>query len=161
MDERIALREEYFESMIGKELFNFVCGDYLGEGIQRTVFEYNPDPSCVVKIQANCGFQNVKEWELWRSIQFHDNAKWLAPCVEISSNGLLLIQKKTKEIPDNFKMPKSMPRFLTDTKYENWGIFKGRLVCHDYGLTLCENYAMDKRKKKAEWIDAAPTYVCL
>lgn len=150
--ERTAVREAYFETLTGKELFEFICGDLLGWGIHRTVFVYKPDPTCVIKFQNAPGFQNAKEWELWNDVKHEPFIhRWLAPCVSISENGIWLVQKRTKPLPENYKLPERVPRFMTDLKRQNFGIFERCLVTHDYANHLCVNYALSKATKKADW----------
>ncbi|MCK5639710.1 MAG: hypothetical protein KAJ19_02895, partial [Gammaproteobacteria bacterium] len=57
--------------------------------------------------------------------------KWFAPCVEISSCGIVLVQHKTKPLT---KLPTYVPSFFNDLKTNNWGELNGRPVCHDYGI---------------------------
>ena len=146
-------REKFFESMISKDLFQFICGDFIGEGIERVVFEYKIDPSCVIKMQKEEGmYQNITEWDLWSDVQFcEDTLKWLAPCLQISPCGLWLIQKKTKPVPKNFEYPKKIPQFLTDLSKSNFGMYKGQLVSHDYARNLCSNHAMTNKMRIAKW----------
>lgn len=152
MENKLRIREQMFETMAGKELFEFTCGELLGYGIHRAVFVYNPDPTCVIKYQYVPSFQNVREWDLWNDLEHNDEIrKWLAPCVRISENGIWLVQKRTKLVPKGYKMPERVPRFMTDIKQANFGIYKGRLVSHDYANHLCVNYAISKAMKKAEW----------
>jgi hypothetical protein len=151
-NERIAVREAYFETITGKELFEFMCGDLIGYGIHRVVFEFKPDPTCVIKFENNPGrFANVREWEMWRDLQMTPMKKWLAPCISISENGIWMVQKRTKPIPEKYKLPGKVPRWMTDIKAQNFGLYKGQLVCHDYANHLCVNHAISTAMKKAEW----------
>ena len=82
-------------------------------------------------------FANVVEMKFWWDNEFHkDVAKWLAPCEYLSPDGRILLQKKCDPVPMNKKLPDKLPEFLTDLKRENFGIYKGRLVCIDYAITL-------------------------
>lgn len=152
MTDRQKIREALFETFTGKELFEFVCGEIVGYGIHRVVFDYRPDPTCVIKYQNIPGFQNAKEWELWSGLFGNDAIReWLAPCVSISENGIWLVQKKTKPVADAGRFPKEVPRFMTDLKYANFGMYQGRVVSHDYANHLCINYAISRKMKKAVW----------
>lgn len=155
---------EHFPGVLGAELFDHVVGDMLGEGVDRTVFEYMPDKTCVIKFSVRRGgFQNINEWDLWtqhKAGKGTSTCKWLAPCVSISHSGNVLIQKRTKPVPFTWKLPNTVPNILTaDMKRENWGIYKGRLVCHDYGRHNAVFYASKVRVNsnfdEAEWLDAA------
>lgn len=137
--------------MIGKELFNFTCGEYLGSGISRHVFAYEPDDRYVIKMEVGATCQNWLEWRLWHDLTEHENQKWLAPCIRISGCGMWMVQARTKKPPENYKWPEKLPAFLTDQSHENYGLYKGRLVAHDYGVNLCNNYARSKRMRRADW----------
>lgn len=149
--ERIECRESFFETMPGKDLFEMVCGEFLGRGIRRSVFVYLPDPSCVIKFQYVKGGDNWMEWNLWNDMKNMKNSQWLAPCISISENGIYLVQKRTKRPREIHQYVKKVPQFLGDIKYQNFGMYQGRLVCHDYSMNLCANYGVTKVMKKAQW----------
>ncbi len=87
--------------------------------------------------------------KLFGEIWSHDKdiRRWLAPCVQISPCGSILIQKRTTPAPSS-RYPAKMPKFLTDMKRSNYGLYKGRLVCHDYGL-IC--LTVTTATRKADW----------
>jgi hypothetical protein len=117
------------------DLFDFVCGKWIGGGMGRRVYEYRFDASCVVKIDTSGYFNNVVEYDFWQNMSYHhpEIAKFMAPCVSLSSCGRILVQKKTTPIDPKKKLPVKIPQVLAcDLKIENWGIFKNRVVCHDY-----------------------------
>lgn len=154
---------QHFPGTLGAEFFDHMVGDLLGSGVDRTVFEYVPDKTCVIKFSTRrtC-FQNIHEWDLWQ--QHHSGTptavcKFLAPCVSISHSGNVLIQKRTKPIPWDRKLPKFVPVVLTDLKRENWGIYQGRIVCHDYGrhdaIWAASRARPRGNMKRAEWMGAS------
>lgn len=151
---------DYFKTALAKEFFYAMCGECLGDGVSRTVFEYLPDKSCVVKLEhATRSFQNVMEWDLWQQHSAGKGTstlKWLAPCVSISESGNVLVQKRTKPVPWTWKLPKLAPNVLcADMKRENWGIYRRRLVCHDYGRHDAIFYASKgKNMDVAPWLEA-------
>ena len=150
------LKHDYFDTTISREFFDMFCGAPIGYGITRVVYDYVPDPTCVIKIEAADGlFQNVHEWDLYKQYKNAGSchARWLAPCVKISSNGIILIQKKATPVPYTMKLPKKIPRFLSDLKRENFGIYQKRLVCMDYGRHDAV-HASSGIMKKAEWLNA-------
>lgn len=155
-----AFQSQHFPGTLGAEFFDHMVGDMLGEGASRTVFEYTPDKSCVIKFATHRGsFQNVHEWDVWQQHSAGKGTsvlKFLAPCVSISHSGNILIQKRTQPVPFSWKLPKTIPNILCcDMKRDNWGIFKGRLVCHDYGRHDAVYYASQGRNMdKAVWIGA-------
>lgn len=139
--------------VVGHELFNFLCGDMIGYGVSRAVFEYRRDPTCVIKIEREDYCANAKEMEYWRHVEHTEAGKWFAPCVELSYHGKILIQKKATELPWE-KYPKKLPEFLTDTKYQNYGMYKGKFVCFDYATCLLPSYGISKKLRAVEWWNA-------
>lgn len=149
-----------FRSIAARDLYQMIVGDRFGGGAARQVYAYLPNPTdTVIKIEeGGASFQNVLEWETWHTLKESPWGKrWLAPCIRISSCGLYLLQQRTHPPGPNFKWPKSLPWVLTDRKKQNFGVLKGRLVCHDYG-TLHVGLAHGAplgRMGKAHWWDAA------
>jgi len=129
---------------------SMIIGELLGQGEFRCVYEFRPDPSLVIKFEpSNSGrFCNIDEWNLWEEAvnQGPKFAKWLAPVVQISSCGSVMLQKRTKPITAT---KFSVPSFLADTKRENFGLFEDRIVCHDYANTNIYNevFATAKMQK--------------
>lgn len=130
-----------------------MVGKKLGEGCSRTVFAVKGNPDIVVKVQHETGFHNVFEWKLYEDAIIYPNiVKWLAPCVSISPCGLILIQRRTKPLTKSQikKLPKKLPKFLTDTASFNFGMLDGRLVCHDYALHEID---IPDKKTTVNWFD--------
>lgn len=144
--------EQNFTSPVQTDVFRMLCGDHLGRGSAREVYECAYDPSLVVKIENRAGsFQNIAEWHVWQDAQFIEHAAdWLAPCVKISPCGTVLIQRKTSPAKS---YPERLPTWLTDTKRANYGLLGRRFVCHDYGVNLICNSGLSKRLRKVEWWD--------
>ena len=138
---------------IQRDAFWLLCGKRIGGGMSRDVYECDIDPTWVVKVESLAGhFQNVWEWRVWERVRGTDFERYFAPCVHISPNGNVLIQRRTTLArPDEY--PERLPVFLSDTKRSNYGLFDGRLVCHDYGTALMLEYGMTKRTRKVEWWD--------
>lgn len=110
-----------------------MIGAQIGAGCYRQVYEFLPDPSLVVKFEIadSKQFCNVSEWLIWQEIEFHPELhRWFAPCVSISPNGSVLLQKRTDPLA---RLPRKIPNLLADTKRDNWGKYRGRPVMHDYG----------------------------
>jgi hypothetical protein len=131
-----------------------LLGEKLGEGNgrDREVYVCGFDDSLVVKVELtnNPDCQNVSEFRLWSIIDgtardpgvsakvrehFERMRAWLAPVVSLSDAGSLLVMKRTRPAGRG-DFPKKVPRFLFDLKRENFGVYDGRLVCHDYGTLL-------------------------
>ena len=135
-------------------LFQTICDrEPLGDGMTRVVYAMPAIPNVVVKFELGGGehFQNVEEWETWQHVKMVDSiAKWLAPCDYISSDGRVLLQRKTVPPKDN-QYPTHLPVWLTDTKRENFGMLGKHFVCHDYGTNLLRENGMTKRVRKINW----------
>lgn len=152
-------RQQYFLTAVGMDLHDLICGEQLGRGIDRQVHVYRPDPSKVIKLEFGVGrFQNVAEWQLWSELAWETPKKgdpgwWLAPVHAISPCGSWLIQSRTTP-PTTKDLPEKMPVWLTDYKRSNYGMFEGRLVCHDYGTNTALAHGTEtSRMRKADWWD--------
>lgn len=147
--------ERFRQSIITADLFDLICAEKLGEGIDRCVFAHGLDDGLVVKFEtcASGRFQNVAEWLLWQHAEAEQVvgrtvlSDWLAPCHSISPNGVVLIQSRTTpaELGD---MPAKAPTWLGDYKLSNYGLLNGRVVAHDYGLPIPQ---YPDRMRRAEW----------
>lgn len=129
----------YLEHLDRRELgiaLSMICGEYLGRGVSRTVFALNYAQDLVIKIEEERGeFQNVLEWKIWNKARetSPEVAATLAPCVDISTCGRVLIMKKTSPLVGKEVM---LPAWLSDYGSRNMGMIDDRIVCHDYGLVL-------------------------
>lgn len=134
------------------EFLNVMCGPLLGEGIARKVFACALDPTKVVKIEQGGGsFQNVREWQTWNDLVGTPYAKHLAPCLDISSSGIVLIQSRVEPLSASVASS-VLPSFLSDRKRENWGLLKSVLVCCDYGSNLAVNHgAYASKLRRHTW----------
>ncbi len=143
--------QAFFTNTINRDLLNLLTGKVINHGVARTVYECKLVPDTIVKIETRSkSFQNVLEWTFWNTWEDDkDIRRWLAPCVEISPCGTILIQKRTTPAPLRC-YPAKMPGFLTDMKRSNYGLYKGRLVCHDYGLVVS---SARLTMRKAHWWD--------
>lgn len=134
-----------------KELEEMLCGSKLGFGIHRTVYEYNPDPTCVIKVatQDDGRQANLIEAYVWEQIaEAKSIAKWFAPVVMVSPAGKYLVMKKAEfGLPKDY--PKKLPHFFTDVKYDNYGFIKGHLVCVDYARVILHGLTL--KMKPARW----------
>jgi hypothetical protein len=138
-----------------EDAFNLFCGDLLGSGIHRKVFECKLRDDLVVKVEDNevqhawRAFANVHEMRFWEDHQHYKPiADWLAPCEWMSPDGLVLLQKRVSPLPLDYQLPEQMPSFLTDFKRANFGLYEGRLVCVDYSTTIPNP---SRKPKKAHW----------
>lgn len=132
-------------------LKDLLIGKKIGSGCYRDVYQCKLDYSLVVKIEKDKGdFHNIREWQIWKEVEYTDNAKWFAPCVSISPDGKVLIQKKV-EIGRKKDYPEKIPEFFTDIQVPNFGFIGKQLVCLDYGSTKIARSFNDKKLKKADW----------
>ena len=134
-----------------EDCFNLLCGDKLGEGIHRNVFECRLRPELVVKVEKDEGwrfFANVHEMHFWNHAS--DAVKqWLAPCDYLSPDGRILLQRKANILNTFDTPPNELPSFLGDIKLANYGWLEGRFVCVDYALVGIG--APNLKKRKVVW----------
>ena len=138
---------------IFEDAFNLLCGEKIGSGIHRDVYECRILPVYVVKVEQHDhrdrNFANVLEFNFWELNQYNTKvADWLAPCTYLSPDGRLLLQYRVDPLPQNYVVPERIPSFLNDVKRTNFGLFEGRLVTHDYSSHI---EAVNMRLRKANW----------
>ncbi len=149
IDNPLLVRE--FPSTLSRDLFGLICDELLGYGISRRVYVYAPNTTFVIKFEAEAGwFQNILEWETWDAVKGTKFEKWFAPCRMISPCGTILVMARTTPLAHK-DYPVKMPSFLTDFKYDNYGLFEDNVVCHDYGTHNLMTMGMTSRLKKADW----------
>lgn len=136
-----------------RDLAYLFLGDIIADGSTRIVYKCLQDSSAVIKHEPKGNrFQNVIEWEVWQTVKGTKFEKWFAPCIDISSNGVWLIQRRIEPIPKGM-FPKKVPAFFTDMKYQNFGMLGKQFVCCDYGTIHIEamKRSFSKKTKKPEW----------
>lgn len=135
-----------------REAKAILCGDLIGEGSARKVYQLRTNAAYIIKIETGGqSFQNVSEWETWLWVRATALEKWFAPCEMISPCGLLLVQRKVAPLRDS-ELPPKLPAFLCDLKRENFGLFDKRIVCCDYGTVQSAIRLASKRLLKAKWL---------
>lgn len=120
--------------LIQRAAVEMLCGDLLGEGSDRLVYAHRFAGSLVVKVEKHGlpdDFANRQEWAQWNAFTDRQSLMF-APCLAISSCGMILIQKRTMPIYDLAGYPEKLPAYITDNKPANFGMCEGRFVCHDY-----------------------------
>ena len=136
-----------------EESLRLMLGKRLGYGMSRSVYECRINKSLVVKIEEGSRrFQNIMEHEIWITLSGTKAARWLAPIVDISPCGIVLLMKRTTPMREK-ELPAKVPVWLTDCKTSNFGIYEGRPVCHDYGTagTVMLSRAVSKAMKNPNW----------
>ena len=135
-----------------EDAFNLLCGEKIGAGIHRTVFECRIRPDLVVKVENDDEwryFANVQEMKFWSDFQHAPTwSKWLASCEYMSPDGRILLQRKATPIREVDDLPSQLPAFLTDIKRENFGWIDENLVCIDYAMVITNP---SLKLKKVEW----------
>lgn len=143
------------ESKIVKDcILHFFVGKRIGKGAYRHVYRLNggDGKDCVLKVEwCDREFCNMTEWKVWNAVKDTPLEHWFAPCVSIDLMGVALVQKKTKVFEDQDEFHAyvekhcngTLPSFFDDIHFGNFGIFEGRLVCHDYGF----NHFLDEAVK--------------
>lgn len=116
-----------------------ICGEMIGRGTFRDVYECKINPLFVVKIERDPSigmFANATEWRNW-----HNNRhwtfinKWLAECILINETGQVMIQRRVNWDGKKRKdYPNKIPYLLTDTKVANFGWIGDQFVCCDYSF---------------------------
>ncbi len=114
------------------DLFNLITGPEIGVGQYRKVYENLFNPKQVIKQDSGANYSNINEWQMWEEFAGTPLEQWLAPVYHISPRGMWLVMARTTPIPIG-KYPKRVPSIFADMKPDNWGWYKGRPVCHDYG----------------------------
>lgn len=128
------------------ETWHMFAGDEIGIGATRVVYAHRHDPNLVIKVDDDThSFYNIHEYSVWQDWQYCPKvSRWLAPCVDISPWGVVLLQRRVVPLRKN-EMPKSLPEFLTDLKPSNFGWLDGKIVCCDYASVIKELSLKRKR----------------
>ena len=138
------------------DLITSLCGEHLGTGVFREVYDYNLDDKYVIKIEPENTNCNIIEYMIWNEVKGLINnsewvKKWFAPVKWISPNGRILVMRKTIDCGEKKKpLPEKIPAFFWDVKLDNFGWIGNDFVCHDYG----QFYNMihyPKKMVKAKW----------
>lgn len=143
--------EDHFKSTLSRDVYDLLVGDHIATGYTREVHACIAHPDCVVKLENNAkSFHNIYEHQVWEKVKDTKFAKWFAPVHSISSNGTVLIMKRTTK-PRLEDLPAEIPAFFTDVKPENFGMYEGRIVCHDYGFHKLIERGLTKAMRKVDW----------
>lgn len=141
-----------------RDLAALFCGDLLGYGMSRWVFAYEPNPHLVIKFEPykdSPVFQNHAEWIIWNAVKDTPIEKWFAPCKAVSPQGIFLIQARVEHVFDRKELPRKLPDFFNDTKFQNFGRLttdKNRFVACDYGILIKEPlFRKTAKLEKVEW----------
>lgn len=135
-----------------EDLKGLLFGHVLGIGVHRKVGVYTLDKSLVIKCAIDTPNINILEYEMWFMIRDTKEAKWFAPCIDLSPCGLFLLQKRIETKPKE-EYPKLIPSFFGDLKYSNFGWLNGKFVCCDYASFMYTSmvHKWNGKLKKADW----------
>lgn len=144
--------QEDFKTPIHRDTFDILAGQHIGAGSFRDVWTLRCDHSCVLKFETTSGsFYNIYEHELWQEVKDDKVlSQWFAPVLDISANGIVLVQRRTYPVRKE-DLPTKVPAFFDDLKANNWGWYEGRVVCHDFGHRSVLRTGLTKRMKTAKW----------
>lgn len=146
----IKLLQLAVDTMEGTDFRKAFCGKLIDWGCFRSVYVLKSDPEYVVKIERKlaAGFCNAQEWSNYGMYGPWDAlGPFLAPCLLISGDSQILIQRRITARPRN-EYPKTIPNVFTDNKYENWGWIGNDFVCCDYPTLII---GMKFGMKRAKW----------
>jgi hypothetical protein len=139
--------KDLVDQSLGTAFCNLICADLIGEGSCRRVFAHAQCSNLVVKVEQGAkSFANAIEWDTWLHAS-PELRPWLCPCIDISPRGEVLIMERAETLRAS-ELPQRIPALFTDLKISNWGLFKGRPVCIDYGWQRMNSNA---RLVKANW----------
>lgn len=147
-----------FGPITWRDGLTLICGEQLGSGSCRQVYECKFDPKLVVKVERwGARFQNPREFAVWEAVEeCKPLARWFAPVVHMSDAGIWMTQRRTTPVTleDLQRELPRVPAFFSDLKARNWGRMDGRIVCHDFGTALTTEHGLSsKRMRKADWGD--------
>lgn len=128
------------------DLYYLMCGREIGQGCYRTVYSTILNKDWVIKRDTGENYSNIMEWQIYDEFKNTPIAKWLAPVYYMSPRGLWLVQAKTEPL-QQAQMPTRVPAIFADTKLDNWGMWEGSPVCHDYGNNRVFDIARKQGKK--------------
>lgn len=151
MNREDALKDLAKHKIANIELIDFILGDFLGYGVSRLVFDYNPDPKYVIKIDTSTYNANALEFHIWNDVKETKYAKWFAPIKHMSPCGRILLQRKCKfDHLENY--PTKIPEFMSDIKSDNFGWLNGQFVCVDYAGSNLITTGLTDKMKTVKWI---------
>lgn len=135
------------EAKVNKDsIIQLFVGKRIGRGASRHVYELMMDKTRVLKVEhTGYSFHNVAEWKVWQEVKDYTIGLWFAPCYDIDSLGNVLVQARTvpfeSEEAFHAACGGKVPSCFDDIHYGNWGMFEGRVVCHDYGYNHLLGFA--------------------
>jgi hypothetical protein len=154
-DELLIKRLDLYRTHSITTFKNKFCGDIIGSGVYRKVYEFLPNNKFIVKVQPAPAFQNQLEYMIWREIKgnYWYN-RWFAQVLWMNEKGTILVMRKARPVRNqNHPTYKSMkiPHFFSDIHSGNYGWIGKRFVCFDYGNTPITKGWNLLRMRKLKW----------
>lgn len=128
--------------MLKDSALHLFVGDKIGGGASRHVYAIEGDDTRVLKIEhTGKTFHNQTEWLIWQEVKDWPISDWFAPCIDIDGYGNVMIQGRTEPFECNKDFRDAVtktrggviPAVFDDIHYGNFGLYDGRVTCHDYG----------------------------
>lgn len=123
-------------------ILSLFVGERLGSGASRHVYALEGDDTRVLKVEyVGRTFNNQTEWLVWEVVKEWPISDWFAPCYDIDVYGNVLIQARTEPFESSKDFHAAVrstrggviPSVFDDVHYANFGMYDGRVTCHDYG----------------------------
>jgi hypothetical protein len=109
----------------------------IGKGKRRNVYEHPKNPKLVVKVLKRLHKHvdaNKLEWEIWNKIKETKHAEHFCPCVDLTQDGHLIMQRCEKAKETDTEGIWVLGFFIWDSnKPFNKGLLNDKLVIIDYG----------------------------
>ena len=129
--------------------YRSLLGEVIGIGSNRTVHRHLNNNDFVIKVQRpktlkkNKVLNNIMEWSIWEQYSNTKYEKLFCPCIEISEDGIYLIQRYAKVLSPGKhlkrsrsqwnQLPSLIKNYPDSRWYNNWGMLEDRYVIIDYG----------------------------
>lgn len=130
--------------LLKNSALQILVGECIGSGASRHTYALPHDDTLVLKVEhSGCTFHNQMEYLIWEEMRNWPIKDWFAPCVNIDGYGNVLIQKRTEPFDSHSDFKAALqrtrggviPAVFDDVHWGNFGMYDGRVVCHDYGYT--------------------------
>ena len=115
-----------------------LCGQVIGTGSTRNVYEYVGEPDWVIKAYhrpATPPSSNFIEWTICGAVKGTQFEPLFGQCFAFSETGRFLVMEKLNDIPKGFQGARPrVPDWLHDLKVTAFGLnANGEVKCRDYG----------------------------
>lgn len=105
-----------------------LCGEAIGSGSTRSVYQHIEHPDLVIKEQHEPfgGAYNLKEWTMFHLLDGADEQNCLARVLEISASGRFLVMEKLKTVSQDERRKFICPTYLSSDQVgkDRYGVVK-------------------------------------